>query len=176
MQRQIMGWSKIILPLCLALFLLTPVSIAPAKEGKLAADEPINITSNRLEADKKAGIVTFTGNVVVKQKGGVMFSDLLNVYYDDQRRMEKIIARGNVRINQEDRVGTCQRATFFPDEKKIVMEEEPRLWKDGDVVSGKMITIYLDNDKILCESCSATIFQEKNGNDEEGPQKATDDL
>ncbi|MBE9504588.1 MAG: lipopolysaccharide transport periplasmic protein LptA [Proteobacteria bacterium] len=160
----------------LSLFFLTFLSPVLAEEKKLATDEPINITSDQLEADKKAGIVTFTGNVVVKQKGGVMLSDLLNVYYDDQRRMEKIVARGNVRINQEDRVGTCQRATFFPDEKKIIMEEEPRLWKDSDVVSGKMITIYLDSDKILCESCSATIFQEKSGNGEGGLQKATDDL
>ena len=175
MQRRIV-WSNIFLPLCLSLLFLTFLSPIPAEGESPATDEPINITSNQLEADKKAGIVTFTGNVVVKQKGGVISSDLLNVYYDDQRRMEKIIARGNVRINQEDRVGTCQRATFFPDEKKIIMEEEPRLWKDGDVVSGKVITIYLDNDKIFCESCSATIFQEKNGNGKGGLHKARDDL
>lgn len=175
MQRRIV-WSNIFLSLYLSLFFLTPLSPAMAEEEKLTADEPINITSNQLEVDKKAGTAIFTGNVVVKQKGGVMLSDLLNVYYDEQRKMEKIIATGNVRITQEGRVGTCQRATFFPDEKKIVMEEEPRLWKDSDVVSGKIITIYLDNDKILCESCSATIFQEKNGNGKGGLHKATDDL
>lgn len=155
--------SKVVFSVFLSFFLLSFISDAVAQEEKPAADEPINITSDQLEADKKSGIVTFTGNVVVKQKGGVMMADRLNVYYDDQKRMEKIIADGDVRINQEGRIGTCQKATFFPGERKIIMEEGPRLWKDGDVVSGKMITIYLDSDKILCENCSATIYQEKKG-------------
>lgn len=157
--------KKAVLSFYLFFFLLSPIVSLSAQDKNTRAEESINITADKLEADKKAGKVTFTGNVVVKQKSGLMMSDLLVAYYSSQNRMEKIIATGNVVINQTGRIGTCQKATFLPDEKKIIMEEEPRLRRDNDVVSGKIITLFLDNDKVLCESCSATIFQEKKNDD-----------
>ena len=175
MLRQIKR-NKPLFSVFLCLLLLASLAGVSAREQKVVAEEPINISSDYLEVDKKAGLAIFTGNVVVTQKEGIIMSDLLTVYYDDQDRIEKIIATGNVRINQEDSVGTSQKATFFPEEKKIIMEEDPQLRKSSDMVSGKKITLFLGSDKVFCESCSATIFQEQKDGGGEARQEENDDL
>ena len=137
-------------------FFLLPQASA-AKELVKSGGGPIKITSDRLVANKKDGLVTFNGNVVARHEDGTIISDSLKVYYDGKDAVEKIVARGSVKINQQDRVGVCKKAVFYPDTKKIVMTGEPRVWKDGDVVTGKIITIYGDSDRMDVEGASVVI-------------------
>lgn len=124
-----------------------PASIV-AQESKGSARSPIKITSDQLEADKKSGRVKFIGNVVAVHEDATIMSKTLTVFYDGDNNMEKIDAVGDVRINQQDRVGTCSKAAFFPEEKKIVMSGDPRLWTEDSIISGSLITIYVDSDKM----------------------------
>ncbi|MDH3975817.1 MAG: LptA/OstA family protein [Deltaproteobacteria bacterium] len=138
------GW------LVLIVFVLLCGGIADvfAEEQAGAARSPIKITSDQLEADKKSGLVKFMGNVVAVHEDATIMSKTLTVYYDSNNNMKKIDAVGDVRINQQDRVGTCKKATFFPGEKKIIMSGDPRLWREDGIISGSLITIYIDSDKM----------------------------
>lgn len=133
-----------------------------AKEVATSGSGPVKITSERLIANKKDGLVTFKGSVVARYKDGTIISDSLNVYYDGKNAVEKIVAKGNVKINQQDRVGVCKKAVFYPDDQKIVMTGAPRVWKDGDVVTGKVITIFGDSDRMDVEGASLVISPKKN--------------
>jgi len=137
-----------------------------AKEVVKSGTGPIKITSERLIANKKDGLVTFRGNVVARHRDGTIISDSLKVYYDGKDAVEKIVALGNVKINQQDRVGVCKKAVFYPDTKKIVMTGAPRVWKDGDVVTGKVITIFGDSDRMDVEGASIVIRSEETKKEE----------
>ncbi len=145
--------------LCLFSVVMHPSAGAEAQED--VQPETIRITSDRLEADREAGVVVFTGNVVARQSEGTIMSKVLTVHYDGEGRMERIVARGDVRINQQDRVGTCQKATYYPADKRLVMEEDPSIWRGGDIVSGELITIFMDSDRMIVEGATATIYQER---------------
>jgi len=135
-----------------------------AEEVAASGSGPIRITSDLLIANKKEGLVTFKGSVVARHKDGNIISDSLKVYYDGKDAVEKIVASGNVKINQQDRVGVCETAIFYPDDKKIVMSGDPRVWKDGDVVTGQVITIFAGSDRMDVEGASIVISPKENKN------------
>ncbi len=149
--------------ICVFFSLILPRE-SSAKEEAASGSGPIKVTSERLIANKKAGLVTFKGSVVARHKDGTIVSDLLKVYYDGKDAVEKIVASGNVKINQQDRVGVCKTAIFYPDDQKIVMSGDPRVWKDGDVVTGKVITIFGGSDRMDVEGASVVISPKENKN------------
>lgn len=143
------------------------------EEAIKTSTSPVKITSDQMEADKKKGTVVFKGNVVIRQEEGIIMSELLTVYYNEQNEMEKIIAEGDVRINQNDRVGTCQLATYRLEDKSIVMEGDPRIWRGGDVVEGEIITVFMDNDRMIVEGGARAVIH-KNGDNKGSPAPAAD--
>lgn len=151
------GASLLIIGLTVAFFSFFLSGESLAKEVATSGTGPIKITSDRLIATKKEGLVTFKGSVVARHKDGTIISDSLKVYYDGKDAVEKIVASGNVKINQQDRVGVCKTAIFYPDDQKIVMSGDPRVWKDGDVVTGQVITIFGGSDRMDVEGASIVI-------------------
>ncbi|MBE9537418.1 MAG: lipopolysaccharide transport periplasmic protein LptA [Proteobacteria bacterium] len=145
---------------CLLILFLAFNSWAQEEEAT-ALISPVKITSDQMEADKNKGTVVFKGNVVVRQEEGIIMSELLTVYYNEKSEMEKIIAEGDVRINQNDRVGTCQLATYRLEGKSIVMEGDPRIWRGGDVVEGETITIFMDSDRMIVEGGARAVIHKK---------------
>ena len=143
-------------------------SVAGEEATDKGGVESINITSRQLEADQRAGTIVFSGDVVAKQQEGVIMSELLTVTYDENKNVRRIVAEKSVKISQADRVATCDKATFYPDEKRVVMEGSPRVWKDGDLVTGDVITLFLDSDKMDVEGVEAVIHpKKKDGNETE---------
>jgi len=95
------------------LFVLLTTSLAYA-ENKLfskQSDEPIEITSSRMEAFNEKKLVVFSGNAIAKQGNKVLKADQLNLYYKKEPGkkvkvgttetegtgdLEKLEAKGNV--------------------------------------------------------------------------------
>ena len=123
----------------------------PPKPKRQLSYQPINITSDRMEADNRNRTVSFLGNVVAKREDMVIFSDRISTFYTKQGQIKKIIARGNVKINQHDRIATCQEATFFQPSQKIVLTGKPKVWQGNNILSGEKIIILLNEDKIDIE-------------------------
>lgn len=120
-----------------------PVKAAPRK--------PINVTSDRMEADKGASVVVFKGNVVVVEDF-TLCSDELYVYYDEKNEVKDIVADGNVRIFQEDKTATAGKAVYDRKNRSIVLTEEPVVVQCADTVKGDKITVYIDEDRAMVES------------------------
>jgi lipopolysaccharide export system protein LptA len=70
------------------------------------------------------------------------------------RTISKIEATGHVKIEKQDGRATCQRAVYYEDDKKIVLTGEPVAWQKGTRVTGKQITMFLDEDRSLVEGGS----------------------
>jgi len=117
-----------------------------------SSDQPVNITSDRMVADNRNRTVNFLGNVVAKREDMIIFSDQLSAVYTEQSKIEKIVARGNVKINQTDRTATCQEATFFQLRQQVVMTGKPKVWQGKNILTGDKIIIFVKEDRVEVES------------------------
>jgi lipopolysaccharide export system protein LptA len=122
-----------------------------SKEAKLVGDksQPIDITSDKVEAYWKENLIIFKGNVIARQKDIVIYADSVEaVIVDDGKGIEKVIAGGNVKIQQGLRVANCQKAVFYNVEQKVVMTGEPKVSEGGNIVSGDEIVFDIEKDRV----------------------------
>lgn len=151
------------------------------KETKNKKSEPIQIVSDRLDAYNDRGLVVFSGNVVATQEDKIMKSDNLFLYYKKREgeskkigskniikagELEKIEAKGNVRITQGERVVTGEKAIFYNDEQKIVVTGNPVMQEERNIIKGEKIVVLLEENRGIVESTpdsrvTATIYPQE---------------
>ena len=122
------------------------------KEAKLAdpvdRDQPIDVTSDKVEAYWKENLVIFKGNVIARQKDMVIYADSLEVVTnEDGKRIERVIAGGNVKIQQGLRVANCQKAVFHNLAQKLVLTGDPKVSEGDNVVLGDEIIFDIDKNR-----------------------------
>jgi len=159
--------------------------IAGSADGReriasLKGGGPIEIVSDRLDAYHREKLVVFSGNVVATQKNRVIQADRVLVYYKkndkkvaaQSRRgetsddLDRIEARGNVRVTQGEKIVTGDKAVFFNDEQKIIMTGNPVMREGSNVIKGDRIVVLLDENRGVVESSrekrvTATIYPEE---------------
>jgi lipopolysaccharide export system protein LptA len=113
--------------------------------------KPVKITSKTMEADNKRNMVTFKGDVVVKQEDIVIFSDTMKVSYEPKGGINKVEASGNVKMSQENRIATGKKLVFYNPEQKIVMTGSPKIWQGDNLISCEKVTVLLEDNKIVFE-------------------------
>ena len=109
---------------------------APAKKpAETTPPQPTVIQSDKAEmaSTEKESTFVFDGNVVVTGTNLRLTCDQIvvvarrsgdpNAIIGKQESFKSLVATGNVRIEQDDRVATCGRAEIFPGEDKIVLTE-----------------------------------------------------
>ncbi len=62
-------------------------------------------------------------------------------------RVTRIEAEGGVRMVQDGRRAVADRAVYERAEEKVVLTGNPKVWEDKNVVSGREITVFLDEDR-----------------------------
>ncbi|MBI5966762.1 MAG: lipopolysaccharide transport periplasmic protein LptA [Deltaproteobacteria bacterium] len=133
-----------------------PFLLGQTKKGEMqGADHPLRITSQQLEADNKNMVIIFRGNVVARQGEMTIYADVAQVYYDKREEgneVREIVATGNVKIQEGDRLATGQKAVFINPEQKIILTGQPKIWQGKDMVSGEKIIVLLGEDKSFIES------------------------
>ena len=120
--------------------------------GITSSRAPIDIESDTAEMDQKKSIGIFKGNVVAKQEDITLYCNALTVHYDQEtKRIREIVASGNVKIVQFERRATSQKATFYQDENKIVLEGDAVVREGDNVIRGERVVHYLDEEKSVVE-------------------------
>jgi lipopolysaccharide export system protein LptA len=123
------------------------------KEAKLAdpvdKSQPIDITSDKVEAYWKQNLVIFKGNVIARQKDMVIYADSLEVVtHEDGKGIERVIAGGNVKIQQGLRVANCQKAVFYNLDQKLVLTGDPKVTEGDNVVLGDEIIFHIEKNRV----------------------------
>ncbi len=125
--------------------------------ANLAADAPISVSADRLEANETLREVRFVGNVVARQGELAIYARELAIYYQAKGRdIDRVEALGEVRIVQGTRVATGQKASFFNRERKIVLTGSPRVYQGDDFVEGEEIVVMLDEEKSIVKGNQGT--------------------
>lgn len=111
--------------------------------------QPIDITSDKVEAYWKENLIIFKGNVIARQKDIVIYADSLEaVIIEDGKGIERVIAGGNVKIQQGLRVANCQKAVFYNLDQKVVLTGDPKVSEGDNIVSGDEITFDIEKNRV----------------------------
>jgi len=127
---------------------------APAQEEEpLKEERQTVIESERLsvENDGDRAYFLFTGNVEVEATNLRLESDRLEVFATREAEteasigkhgsIERILATGNVRIEQAERVATAGRAEVLVEEERILLTENPVVSQAGGRLTGPELVI-----------------------------------
>ncbi len=163
----------------LVLFLISlPQAYGAAPKKKAPGDEiPLRITAAHLEADQKEGVIIFSGQVKAVYGDATLYSDQLRVYFktapapakgtaapppkpEEQsplgdlgsQKIDRVVARGNVRFVQADRVATGEEAIYYKDRDEVVLRGNPQIWQAENTLKGERIIFNLATNKALVES------------------------
>ena len=144
--------------LCLLLLLAAQSVAAPAGQKKV----PTNIQSEGMEYNAANQTVVFSGNVHVTRPDFELWSKKLTVYLKKSPQdssttnaaggmragdIDRLVAEGNVRIKSEDKSGECEKATYYADTEKVVMEGSPVLRDPDTTIKGTTITHYMNENR-----------------------------
>ena len=130
------------------------------------SDDPIEITSNRMEAFNEKKLVVFSGNAIAKQGNKVLKADQLNLYYKKEPEkvkvgttetegtgnLEKIEAKGNVSLTQGERIATGDEAIYLRDSGKVIMTGNAVLREGKNSIKGDSVIVFLNENRGLVES------------------------
>lgn len=142
-------------------------AIAAEITPELDRNQPIEITSQKLEVLQQQRQSVFTGEVVAKQSEMTLYAEKLIVYFQkDQDQVERLEAIGAVRVTQLDRIATAEKAVFHQADETLVLIGNAEVTQGKNRVSGDEITIYLKENRTLIKSSEkgrvkATIVPEK---------------
>jgi len=115
----------------------------------LTGDNPIDISADTLEGGSKKNVVIFKGNVITKCKDLVIRSDYLTIKKaKGGKGVSFAKAYGDVIITQNNRKGKADTLIYDANEKKIVMQGNPKLTSNEGIITGDSIQFLIDK-KIL---------------------------
>jgi lipopolysaccharide transport protein LptA len=127
-------------------------------------NNPIRITSDKLNAEVDAGEIEFIGNVKATQAGDVITSDRLKIIYNpdstknktrdiENVTIEKIIANGHVKIVTDNLIAETNRAEYTVKSKVLVLlGEQSKVSQGGNSITGTKFTLHRIEGKLTVES------------------------
>ena len=148
------------------ILLAVPCTYADNNFISKQSDEPIEITSNRMEAFNEKKLVVFSGNAIAKQGNKILKADQLNLYYKKEPEkvkvgttetegtgnLEKIEAKGNVSLTQGERVAVGDEAIYFRDSGKVIMNGNAVLSEGKNLIRGDRVIVFLNENRGVVES------------------------
>jgi len=118
-------------------------------------EAPIEIQAQSLEANYAEGVLHFVGDVKVTRGDFHLESREMRVHLKSQNETNQIDwaeAMGGVKIRYGEKFGTSERALYYSDEGKVILEGNVLLWEKGNRIRGSRITIFLKEDRAIVES------------------------
>lgn len=150
---------------CFCFAILLCVATAPSFSYAAAPKgENTRILSEKMTYDSAENQVIFEGKVHVTRPNMEIWSETLTLILDNSEKkassgvgnsfgvngggkVERIIAERNVRIKQDNKLGTCGKATYFVNAGKIVMEQSPVLVDNDNRIKGRVINYFTETGK-----------------------------
>jgi lipopolysaccharide export system protein LptA len=138
-----------------------------SKNNIVDRDLPIQITSDRMDAYDDKGMVVFDGNAVAIQGERTITANTITLFYKKKPEgsgplvategpkngdLDKIEAKGNVRITQGERIVTGKEAIFLQDEQKIIVKGNAVLKEGKNEIRGAQVVVYLNENRGVVES------------------------
>ena len=126
---------------------------------------PINIEADRMVSQEGDNTVLFTGKVIAKQGGLTIRTEEMTVYYSDSDdkgagqagqsgqsgQLERLVCVKDVKIAQEDWLGTGDRLEYWARERKAILSGNAKAWNGPNMISGQAITYYMGEKRSIVD-------------------------
>ncbi len=180
-------YSSISIGLILVLILSFAQLSISAEDNKTAekkeAPSDLNITSDKMVAQKDQSMVEFTGDVKAVRAGSVLLADCVKVFFhtsetkkQGQSNIKRILAQGHVEYTEgENRAFSDQADYDTAKEVLILTGNEAKLLTGKSWITGKKITLYRANERVVVESAEdsrVNAFFDAQDQDKGQPQPA----
>ena len=115
-------------------------------------NQPIDISSHRLDADQQRRQSVFTGDVVVVQGATTLRSERLTVYTDEQDQIRMIEAEGKVRIVDPSRTATADKAIYRQQDETLRLLGRAEVIQGENRITGDEIVLYIAESRSVVTS------------------------
>ena len=95
--------------------------------------------------------LVLTGNVRVSNEQATMDCETVHVYLKGTNEIDWIEARTDVIIQSGERRALAGKASYYADEGKVVLDEDPKMKQGKNIMMGDRITFWPDNRRMVCE-------------------------
>ncbi len=150
---------------------LTEKKLTPDKkevlDKKEITDKILNVTSDKMIACKDGSMVEFIGNARATREDSIILADSIKIFFNDsetkekdQSSVKKIISQGNVKYTSGENKAFADKAVYTIDSEILVLTgKSPKLLTGKSHVTGKKITLFRKEDRVLVESDEKTRVQ-----------------
>ncbi|WP_035239762.1 LPS ABC transporter substrate-binding protein LptA [Desulfobacter vibrioformis] len=153
--------------LLILLLFFTQVSFAAQEKKDIGKGQPpadLKITSDKMVASKDQSMVEFMGKVKAVRADSVLLADSVKVFFHTsetkkkgQSNIRRILAAGHVEYTQGDRKAFSDQADYdTADEILVLTGEQARLLTGKSWITGKKITLFRAQDRVVVESTGET--------------------
>ena len=129
-------------------------------ENSSLTPDTLNVTSDKMVAEKNQSTVEFTGNVKVVRADSILLAESVKVFFHPSETKEKgqssikrILAKGHVEYTEgEDKAYSDQADYNMVDEVLVLTGEKAKLLTGKSWITGKKITLYKSDGRVVVES------------------------
>lgn len=122
-----------------------------AEEGRSASPMPVRVEADHLVLLQARRLARFTDDVVLRRGDAVVRSPRMEARYDADGQLTKLELRGGVDVQQGDRRATGETADYDAQARTLVLQGDPKLYDQGDVLTGDRIDLALDSKEVRVE-------------------------
>lgn len=133
------------------LILLFSVSLAGVTS---AAQKTLEITSSYIRIDYNSGVVYYQGNVEAVWENTIMEADEMQIFLTEENTMERIEAKGNVKVIQEEgkRQAGGEIGIYTAEDDKFVLENKAYYHDEsGNSLLAEKIIIWIETERLEAE-------------------------
>lgn len=113
---------------------------------------PITVESRDMAHDANRNVSRFTGSVYVKRGDLEVRADEMEVYFKSLSDVQKLVAKGNVKINKEEMRAMSDMVEIFVPEDTIILNGSVKAWQGQNYMEGEKVTINNRTGSINVES------------------------
>ena len=127
--------------------------------GALVADGsvPLEVTARHSTWDLAAGELHLAGDVVAVRGGARLTCAEADVFFDAEGAVRRIEARGDVVLVQGARTGRAGAAVLDAGPGRVTLRGGASLAEPPHHMAGEPIVVFLDDERIECETCRMRI-------------------
>lgn len=124
------------------------------------------ITSEQFKLDMNRREGLFVGNVILSSPNFKLRAPEMSVIFSEKdNKIERMIARGGVEIEQADRLSKSSQVEYIVAEDKIILSGAPEVIQNKNKITGTTITIYRKDNRMDIDGRSRVLIFEDLGSD-----------
>jgi lipopolysaccharide export system protein LptA len=110
---------------------------------------PVKVEADHLRYSGDSKISMFEGNVVAYYEDTTIYSDKMDVYLSNERKADKIVSLGNVKILKDNVTALSDYAEMDINSDIITLKGDVRVWQEQNYMEGEEISIYTKEDRVV---------------------------